>query len=125
MSEGSHALDPVTVLAACEWTVHWGGINNPEGGLHGRLTKCRTAAGLLFYVRENAALDHFAMSSGERMAMKRGECRGVQVLELWAPATVWDAVAGLVRAADALGRPVRRNARFTPKWAEAELRKRR
>jgi hypothetical protein len=97
---------PFAVVAAARWTCHWGGINNPEGGLAGQLTKCRLG-GLVFYVRENTARDHFNQSSGERMAMKRGEVRGVQVLELWAPPAMWGRVADLVRAADPLGRPVR------------------
>jgi hypothetical protein len=108
---------PFAVVASAEWTVHWGGINN-AGGIAGRLTKCRTADGLVFYVRENQAVAHFNVSAGERQAMKRGEVRGRQVLELCCAPALWEKLAAVVAAADALGRPVRRNRRFTPGWAE-------
>jgi hypothetical protein len=111
------------VAGKCRWSIHWGGLLHGEsGGIDGQLTKCRLADGLVFYVRENCARDHFNTSAGERMAMKRGEkTRGVDVLELCCPADRWDEVAALVGRADAMRRPVRRNQRFTAAWAEREL----
>lgn len=114
----------LTVLGKCYWLIHWGGCNNPEGGIEGQLTKCQLADGLVFYVRENAARAHFATSSNARIAMKRGEkAGGVDVLELCCRADRWEEVADLVARLDPMGRRVRANQRFTKDWAEAELRK--
>jgi hypothetical protein len=41
-----------------------------------------------------------------------------QILELLAPLDEWDRIAGIVHEADALKRPVRRNRRFTWRWAQ-------
>jgi hypothetical protein len=108
----------IEILSQTSWSVHWGGINH-LGGIDGQVTRCRHE-GVLFYVRENVALDHFQISSGERQGLKAGRLarRHPQVLELLAPATVWGPFAELVHTADQLGRTVRRNRRFTWAWAE-------
>jgi hypothetical protein len=102
-------------------------LGNPHGGLEGKLTKCRLG-GTVFYVRENVAVQggHFMVSAGERMGWKQGRLarRHAQVLELVAPADEWAGIANLVHQADALQRPVRKNRRFTLKWAEAILKPR-
>jgi hypothetical protein len=112
------------VLAQVPWTVHWGGLNNPQGGLEGQLTMCRLGR-VVFYVRENIAFQggHFMVSSGERMGWKQGRLsrRHLQVLELAAPEEAWDQLAAVVQEVDAQKRPVRKNRRFTVKWAEARL----
>jgi hypothetical protein len=108
------------VLDQVPWQVHWGGLNNPHGGLEGMLTKCRFD-GIVFYVRENIAGQggHFHVSSGERMGWKQGRLskRHTQILELAAPEHEWSRIATIVHDADSFGRPVRRNQRFTVKWA--------
>jgi hypothetical protein len=113
------------VLDQVPWTVHWGGIDNPSGGLEGQLTKCRLGD-TVFYVRENIAFmgGHFMVSSGERMGWKQGRLSGrhAQILELAAPEHDWERIAAVVQGADALKRPVRKNRRFTAKWAELHLR---
>src|SRR5438128_2088002 len=108
-SEGERAEMAIEILAKACWSIHWGGINH-LGGLEGQVTRCRLEK-VIFYVRENVALDHFHISSGERQALKAGRVssRHPQVLELLAPTRIWDALAELVRQADSLGRPVRRN----------------
>jgi len=97
-------------------------LNNPHGGLEGQLTKCRLGR-LVFYVRENIACPggHFHVSAGERMGWKQGRLsrRHAQILELAAPDNDWDRLAGIVHAMDNLKRPVRKNRRFTWRWAEA------
>jgi hypothetical protein len=96
--------------------VHWGGLNNPHGGLEGKLTKCRLN-GLVFYVRENVAVmgGQFLVSSGERMGWKQGRLsrRHAQILELAAPEVHWDRIAAVVHHADSLKRPVVKNGHFT------------
>ena len=76
----------------------------------------------MFYVRENIACPggHFHVSAGERMGWKLGRLSRLhaQVLELAAPEYHWDRLAGLVHAMDTLKRPVRKNRRFTGRWAE-------
>jgi hypothetical protein len=54
------------------------------------------------------------------MGWKLGRLSGrhAQVLELAAPDCEWDRIAALVHEADASKRLVRRNRRFTSKWAE-------
>jgi hypothetical protein len=54
------------------------------------------------------------------MGWKLGRLSGrhAQVLELAAPNCEWDRLAALVHEADASKRPVRKNRRFTRKWAE-------
>jgi hypothetical protein len=103
------------------WQVHWGGLNNPHGGLEGRLSKCRLN-GHVFFVRENIAVSggHFEVSSGERMGWKQGRLskRHAQVLELAAVDSGWDHIAAAIQSADALKRPVRKNRQFTIAWAE-------
>lgn len=119
---------PITVLATARWQIHWSGCNNPGGGIDGQVTKCRLADGLVFFVRENLARNHFLTSSNARIAMKRGEkSGGVEVLELCCSGGKgrWDELAELVRDVDPKHRPVRRHARFTAKWAEEALSKKR
>jgi hypothetical protein len=112
------------VLAQVPWQVHWGGICNPHGGLEGQLTKCRLGQ-VVFYVRENIAPrgGHFLVAAGERMGWKQGRLsrRHDQVLELAAPEGEWDRIAAALKEVDTLKRPVRKNQRFTVKWAEAHL----
>lgn len=107
----------IEVLARATWLVHWGGINH-LGGISGQVTKCRYG-GIVFYVRENLALDHFNISAGERQALKCGRIarRHSQVLELLAPAVEWNCLAKLVHEADTMRRSVRRNRNFTWAWA--------
>jgi hypothetical protein len=104
--------------------VHWGGLNNPQGGLEGKLLKCRLGQ-FVFFVRENfvGRGGHFMVSAGERMGWKQGRLssRHTQVLELAAPASEWDGLAALVRAADTLKRPVLKNRRFTVVWADGQF----
>jgi hypothetical protein len=99
-------------------------LNNPHGGLEGRLTKCRFD-GIVFYVRENIAVHggHFHVSAGERMGWKQGRLssRHAQILELAAPEKDWEKLAAIVHQVDRLKRPIRKNRRFTIKWAEATL----
>jgi hypothetical protein len=113
------------VLAQVPWQIHWGGICNPHGGLEGQLTKCRLD-GVVFYVRENIAIrgGHFGISSAERMDWKQGRLasRHLQVLELAAPADYWERIAEVIHDVDAFRRPVRRNRRFSARWAEAAIR---
>jgi len=115
------------VLEQVPWQVHWGGLNNPHGGLEGRLTKCRFD-GIVFYVRENIAVlgGHFHVSAGERMGWKQGRLskRHTQILELAALEKDWNRLAPIVHDVDRLKRPVRKNRRFTIKWAEATLKSR-
>ena len=81
----------------------------------------------MFYVRENIACPggHFHVSAGERMGWKQGRLsrRHALVLELAAPDNDWDRLAGIVHAMDNLKRPVRKNRRFTGRWAEAVFNK--
>jgi hypothetical protein len=102
-------------------------LNNPHGGLEGLLTKCRFD-GIVFYVRENIACPggHFHVSAGERMGWKQGRLsrRHAQILELAAPEDDWNRIATTVHEVDRLKRPVRKNRRFTFKWAEATLKSR-
>ena len=81
--------------------------------------------GVRVYVRENlraSSLDHFLTSSGERIRRKGvdGPRNGIDVLELAAPAALWDRLAARVAALDTLGRPVVRHPRWTlrtaPEW---------
>lgn len=114
---------PLEVVAQCGWSIHWGGIGQ-AGGIDGKLTACR-AGPVFFYVRENLARNHFATSSGQRMAMKRGEkAGGVEVLELCAPPADWVRLAELVTRADGLGRAVRANRNFTYEWASRQFARR-
>src|SRR5262249_44569645 len=67
------ALAEFEVVAVTQWAVHWGGLNNPHGGLGGQLTKCRwKRTNIVFYVRENIAAEQFCVSSGERKGWKEG-----------------------------------------------------
>jgi hypothetical protein len=110
------------VTGRATWRIHAGGVNyGSSGGIDGQVTRLEMA-GATFYVRENVRRDQFAGGSGVGMALKRGESRGVGVLELCAPEGCWDAVAAAVGAADAMKRPVVRNRRFTVAWAEALFR---
>src|SRR5262245_40732118 len=68
----------IEVIDQARWTVHWGGLNNPHGGLEGQLTKCRQRGRL--------------------------SARHTQVLELAAPKGDWDRIAAIVHEADALKR---------------------
>jgi hypothetical protein len=113
----------LTVLARRSWQIHWGGLlHGTSGGIDGQVTKCRLPDGLVFYVRENSARDHFNTSAGERMAMKRGSnTRGRNVLELCCAADRWDEVAALVTQVDPMKRRVRANRQFTKDWAERAL----
>src|SRR5207237_2043872 len=91
-----------------QWAVHWGGLNNPPGGLGGQLTKCRwRKTNIVFYVRENIAAEQFCVSSGERKGWKEGRLspRHSRVLQLAAPSGWWEPIADLVRRADRLRRP--------------------
>jgi hypothetical protein len=112
------SIPAIEILSRASWSVHRDGINH-LGGIEGQVTRCRSE-GVLFYVRENVALAHFRISSGERQALKAGRVarRHPQILELLAPAAVWDQLAELVHTADQLGRTVRRNRLFTWAWAE-------
>lgn len=114
----------IEVLATATWQVHRGTIGT-QGGIDGRLTKCRVGR-TVFYVRENVAMDRFHMSSNERQGLKRGSVsrRHPQILELLAPPKLWDALAELVAGADGLKRPVRKNRNFTRAWAERQFAKR-
>jgi hypothetical protein len=110
------------VLAQTDWIVHGGGCNNAAGGQGGKLTKCRVA-GAVCYVRENLAINHFGMSSNQRLSLKRGKpSKSIpQILELLAPDDHWEAIAAVVKAEDGLRRNVRKNRRFTWKWAERQF----
>lgn len=115
--------DQLTVLAKARWLIHWGGCNNSAGGIDGQVTKCRLA-GVVFYVRENLARNHFLTSSNARIGMKRGEkSGGVEVLELCCPPEWFDRLAAVVTELDPKHRSVRTHARFTAAWAEMALRK--
>lgn len=122
-AEVAPQLPPLTVLATGRWSVHWGGLlHGSSGGIDGQVTKCRLPDGLVFYVRENGARDHFNTSGGERMAMKRGEkTSAVDVLELCCHPAWWDRVARLVEQVDTKRRRVRPNRNFTRAWAERAL----
>lgn len=113
------------VLQQVPWQIHWGGLGNPQGGLEGKLTRCRLGK-MLFYVRENirASGGHFLVSAGERMGWKHGRLssRHSPVLELLAPEEEWSRLADLVHDIDVLNRPVRKNHRFTWRWAERTFR---
>lgn len=63
------------------------------------------------------------MTAGERMGWKQGRLspRHTQVLELAAPEKEWERIAAIVRDADALQRPVRKNRLFTITWAEKQF----
>lgn len=113
----------VSVLATARWQIHWGGLlHGNSGGIDGQVTKCRLSNGVIFYVRENLARDHFATSAGERMAMKRGEAAGGrEVLEVCGPPAWWERLRQLVAGMDTRRRPVRANRQFTPDWAERQL----
>ena len=115
------------MLDQVPWQVHWGGLNNPHGGLEGMLTKCRFD-GIVFYVRENIAVHggHFHVSAGERMGWKQGRLssRHAQILELAAPEKDWEKLAAIVHQVDRLKRPIRKNRRFTIQWAERILKSR-
>ncbi len=114
----------IEVLASRNWLIHWGGLLHPQGGIEGRLTKCRLGRNV-FYVRENVVLPGhgFNITAGERQAIKCGRLakRHQQVLELAAPDHCWEELAQVVARADGLQRPVRRHRQFTAKWAESEL----
>jgi hypothetical protein len=110
------------ILAQIDWTVHHGGIGCPGGGLVGKLSKCRWGATIV-YVRENLLLDHFHISSNERLGLKRGlTVNHRQILELCAPPFLWDEVARAVAQQDNLHRKVRKNCRFTSAWAQGQFR---
>ena len=122
----SHAREALSieVLQTGSWRVHSGGAWSGEsGGIVGQLTKCRLD-GVVFYLRENlGGVDPFFISSSARLGMKKGQnpAHSTQVLDLAAPAERWGEIAAAVRAADGMGRPVRRHARFTADWAEQRL----
>lgn len=105
---------------------HIFGQSNMGGtsGLIGKVTKCMIK-GVVVYTREMAnGIDSFQISSGERWGDKVGHTpsKARQALELCAPAEVWDEIAEVVKAADQVKRPVRKNKLFTIKWAEAKVR---
>lgn len=109
------------VIATTRWTVHWGGCNNAAGGLDGQLTKLRFR-GVVIYVREAIERQVFgAVSSNQRVGMKRGRNSLANVLELCCPAELWQSAAEAVKAIDPHKRPVVRNSRFTARWAERTL----
>lgn len=111
-------LTKIEVLATAQWEVHYRGLNNPCGGSWGQVTKCRLN-GQVFYVRENLAGKNFYLCSAARLGLKAETISKLpQVLELLAPADLWEELAQAVRQADQMDRPVRRNLRFTWAWAE-------
>lgn len=96
------------------------------GGLEGQLTELRDPVTRhRFWVRETVQPPGgwFYVSSYHRWGLKGGADKGpgwVDVLELAVAPEIrdqWDRIAALVRRHDRLRRPVRRNARFTPKTA--------
>lgn len=114
----------LTLAPVCKarWMIHTAGCNNPGGGIDGQVTKCRLSNGVVAYVRENLARDHFYTSSNERIGMKKGDpTRGREVLELCCAPEWWEAAAALVAELDPRGRRVRRNRNFTAAWAERVL----
>jgi hypothetical protein len=118
----------IEILRQTTWLVHWGGICQ-LGGTEGHLSECRLA-GVVFYVRESVELAQhgFGISSGERMALKRGQVakRHQQILELaCARPADFDRLAAHVHAHDHLARPVRSNRLFTVAWARRQLARRR
>jgi len=73
------------------------------------------------FVRENCrrlSVDHFTTSSNARLRTKQGGV-GTQVLELAAPADIWDRLAAVVEASDTHHRPVVRSQSWTLDVAEA------
>ncbi len=109
----------LVVIRATRWIMHSSPFNAATG-VDGQLTEI-VVDGVHAFVRENRELAHFYVSSAERLRMKKSSGRtlpGVDVLELCAPAHAWEAIAAEVRRRDGLDRRVRRNQRFTVRWAE-------
>lgn len=120
--DGSPVL---VVLAVGSW--QFGGGIMPGQKQVGQVTKI-DVGGVMCYVRENLdGRQSFLISSGQRWAEKGGNradrrpMQERQILDLCAPAAVWDQVASLVHHTDAHRRPVRRYRCFTSQWAKRAL----
>lgn len=116
----------ITILRSIFWSNHHGAGSGDSGtadGLEGQLSECCTSDGTVFWVRENLELDHFVMSSGARLGLKRGAAArwDQQILELCAPAHCWQQLADMVHGVDAYHRPIKANRTFTAEWACAQL----
>ncbi len=119
------AVTSIEVIAWNFWS--FGGGIMPDQKQWSRVSKCRVD-GVTFYVRENLdGAQSFYVSSNERWKFKGGnnstDRAGLerQCLDLCAPAAEWDRIAELVRAADSLGRRVRKHRTFTERWAEQQI----
>ena len=74
------------------------------------------------YLRENIKYDSFLVPANVRLGIKRGQfpSDSVQVLELCASESYWEAIAQEVRALDKLNRPIV-HGKFGRKWALSQF----
>jgi hypothetical protein len=90
----------------------------PGTGVTSEVTKCRYQ-GKVFYVRENYnGVPSFYQHSNHRMAIKTMHIDPhLQTLELCCPDDLFTELATTIHEFDHLKRPVRKNSKFTYKWA--------
>lgn len=87
-------------------------------GVLTEVTQCKFE-GNLFYIREAFnGIPSFLQHSNHRMAIKTVHIEAeLQVLELCCPDQLFERLSCMITAFDHLHRPVRKNSKFTYKWA--------